>query len=67
MIIEGNENARHIIISTSATQGTDKDQDIYRSELTGIYHVIYKIETIFEKHNIRSGGITAAYDGLNAI
>ena len=67
VIIEGNENARHRITSTSAVPGTDKYQDAYRSELTGLYNVIYIIETICEKHNIRSGGITAAYDGLNSI
>ena len=65
-ITEGNNNARHRIIATSNASGTAKDQDTYRSELTGIYHVIYTIETIYEKHNIRSGGITAAHDGINA-
>ena len=67
MIIEGNENARHIITSTSTAPGTDKYQDAYRSDLTIIYHVIYIIEKICEKHNIRSGGITATCDRLNAI
>ena len=43
VIIEGNENARHRITSTSTVTGTDKYQDAYRSELPGIYHVIYII------------------------
>ena len=67
MIIEGNENTRHIITATSTAPGTAKEQDAYRSELTGIYHVIYIIETICDKHNIRIGGITAACEGLNEI
>ena len=67
LIIEGNKNARHRITPTSTAPGTAKYQDAYSSELTGLYHMIYIIETICEKHNIRSGGITAACDGLNAI
>ena len=67
MIIEVNKNSRHRIIATSTATGTAKYQDAYRSELTGLYHVIYIIDTICEKHNIRSGGIMAACDGLNTI
>ena len=59
VITEGNENVRQRITSTSTTPGTAKDQDAYRSELTVLCHLIYIIETICEKHNIRSGGITA--------
>ena len=66
MIIKGNKNGKHRIKATSTVPGTAKDQDTYRSELTGLYHVIYTIETIYEKHNIRIGGITAAHDGINA-
>ena len=67
MIIEVNKNSRHRITATSTATGTAKYQDAYRSELTGLYHVIYIIDTICEKHNIRSGGITAVCDGFNGI
>ena len=67
VIIEGNENTRHRITAKSTTPGTAKDQDTYRSDITGLYHVIYIIETIYEKHNIRSGGFATACGGLNAI
>ena len=67
MIIEGNEMARNRITATSTAPGTAKYQDAYSSELTGLYHVIYIIEKICEKHNIRSGRITVACNGLNEI
>ena len=67
MKIEGNKNDRHRITATSTAPGTVKYQDAYISELTGLYHAIYMIETICKKHNIRSGGITAACEGLNEI
>ena len=67
MIIEVNKNMVHIIIAISNAPVTAKYQDAYRSDLIGLYHVIYIIDTICEKHNIRSGGITAACKRLNAI
>ena len=67
MITEGNKHGNHRITFTPTTQCTDKYQDIYRSDLTEIYHVTYRIETICEKHNIRSGGIMNACNGINAI
>ena len=67
MITEGNKNSRHKIIATSTAQGTAKYQDTNKSELTGIYHVVSVIDTIYEKHNIRSEGSMDACDGLNAI
>ena len=67
MIIEVNKHRSHRISSTSTDIGTAKYQDEYRSDLTGIYHMNYIIETICEKHNIRSGGIAATCNGLNAI
>ena len=67
MITEGNKHGNHRITFTSITPGTAKDQDAYRSDLTIMYHVIYIIEKICEKHNIRIRGITAAYDELNTI
>ena len=67
VIIEKNENARHRITATSTAPGTAKYQDAYRSEITRLYHVIYIIEKICEKHKIRSGRITVACNGLNEI
>ena len=43
VIIEKNENARHRITDTSTAPGTAKDQEVYRSELAGLYPVIYII------------------------
>ena len=60
VIIEGNKNTRHIIIATSTAQGTAKDKGAYRSDIKIIYPIIYIIETICEKHNIRRGGIMDA-------
>ena len=67
MITEGNKHGNHRITFTSITPGTAKDQDAYRSDLTGIYNVTSIIETICEKHNIRSKVIKAACNGTNAI
>ena len=67
VIIEVNYNVRHRTTVTPTSPGTAKDQYTYRSDLTGIYHVIYIIYTICEKHKIRSGVIMVACDGFNAI
>ena len=64
---EVNNNARHRIKATSTAPGTSKYQDSHKSDLTGLYHMIYIIDTIWEKHGIRSRGITAGYDRINTI
>ena len=67
MKIEGNNNDRHRITATSTAPVTAKDQDLYRNEITGLYHVNIITEKIYEKNNIGSRKIKAACDGLNAI
>ena len=67
MINEVNKHRSHRITTTSTSPGTSKYQAAYRIKITGLYHVTSIIETIYEKYNIRSRGITAVYDGLNAI
>ena len=67
VIPEVNNNARHRIKATSTAPGTSKYQDSHKSDLTGLYHMIYIIDTICEKHGIRSRGITAGYDQINTI
>ena len=67
MIIEVTYNGKQIILFNFAAPGTSKNQDAYMSELTGLYHMIYIIEKIREKHNISIRGITAACDRLNEI
>ena len=67
MIVEENKHGSHIITENSTSPVTAKGQDAYRNEIIELYHVTYIIYTICGKHNIRSGGITASCDGINAI
>ena len=67
MITEEKIHGIHRIAATSTSPDNDKEQDAYRSETKGIYHMIFIIEKICEKCNTRSGGITAACGGTNSI
>ena len=66
-MIRENKNEIHRITATSTAPVTAKDQDLYRNEITGLYHVNIITEKIYEKNNIGSRKIKAACDGLNAI
>ena len=65
LIIEGPEYSKHRIASTWTFPIHAKDQDAYRSELAGIFHVVSIVEQISIKFNILEGTTTIAYDDLN--
>ena len=67
LIVEGAEHKTHQIATSCTCPGLPKDQDAYRSELAGIFHVVSIVEEISQKFNILEGKITITCDGLNTI
>ena len=67
LIIKGHEYAKLRIATAFTSPGQAKYQYEYRSDLKGIFHVLYIVEDISLKFNIIEGAITVACDCLNAI
>ena len=67
LIIEGLDHATHQLSATCIIPGHPKDQDSYRSELAGIFHMVSIVEEISRKFIILEGAITIACDGPNEI
>ena len=67
IIIEGNNQGKHIIESSCATPGFPRDQDAYRSKISGVIHVVKIVEILIAKFNITERSITLGCDGLDAI
>ena len=44
-----------------------KDQEVYKIQLVGIFHIILIVEDIWSSHNILEGSITITCDGINAL
>ena len=67
IIIEGNNQGKHIIEASCATPGFPRDQDAYRSKILGVIHVVKIVEILIAKFNITERSITLGCDGLDAI
>jgi len=64
--IEGHTKA-HRIKGAGLTPGHDTDQSAYRSELFGLWGILYSLKQFTTQHNIISGHVRIACDGLSAL
>ena len=67
LIIEEDNQGKHIIEASCTTPGLPRDKDAYKSEISGILHVVKIVESLTAKFNITEGLITLGCNGLNAI
>ena len=67
IIIEENNQGKHRIEVSCTTTGLTRYQDAYRSELSGIIHLVKIAESLTDKFNITEGSITLGCDGIDAI
>ena len=58
-------SGRFIVLNVSP--GAADDQSPYRSELSGLYGIVSSIEQVCEEHDVRSGSVTIACDGQEAL
>lgn len=65
--LEGPSYGHKRVSATCRSPGHPEDQDAYRAELSGVLMVICVVKHICCLHRIKSGGITPAYNGLEAI
>jgi len=55
------------IVGHGRTPGSAADQSTYRSELFGLWGIIYTLTQLTNKHNLQAGQITVTCDGLSAL
>ena len=67
LIIEGNNQGKHVIEASCTTPVLPRDQDAYRSELSGIIHVVKIVEILTANFNLTEGIITLGCYGIDAI
>ena len=65
-IIESKDRTQRIQ-GKVAVPGYASDQSAYRSELAGLYGIVFVIETLVEVYCITHGGVSIGYDGLSAL
>ncbi len=64
--IEGS-SAAHRIKGAGQTPGGDSDQSAYRSELFGLWGILFSLKRFTEEYAITEGQILIACDGLSAL
>ena len=67
LIIEGNNQGNHIIEASCTNTGLPRYQDSYRSDLSGIIHVVKIVGSLTSKFNITEGSINLGCNGLYSI
>ena len=50
-----------------AVPGYASDQSAYRSELAGLYAIVYVIETLVEVYGLSKGEVIVGCDGISAL
>ena len=65
-IIENDEGTQRIQ-GKVAVPGFASDQSAYRSELAGLYAIVYVVETLIEVYGLVQGGVSIGCDGLSAL
>jgi len=64
--IEG-QNATHCLTGTGITPGAHTDQSAYRSELFGLWGIMYLLLQLTKEYKIMQGKVVIACDGLLAL
>eukprot|EP00957_Ditylum_brightwellii_P206904 15350501-Ditylum_brightwellii.AAC.1 len=65
--IEGTAHSTHRITRVVISPGAANLHDAYCRELTRLYMMIEVVESVCKYHNIVSGSITIACDGIEAL
>jgi len=61
------ETSENQIVCTGYTPGVERDQSAYRSELFGLWGILYTVKKFTTDMGITNGAMTIACDGLSAL